>query len=176
MLVLKMPAAAILPFSMRTTPGSPTSCGLQLVQMQKNNWPLSYTGYTHVNPEGQKLNEVGIPLRLSYHDLLKTNYIGCSTAIYDTKALSRVYMPNLRKRQDYGLWLRILKKNTYAYGINEPLTIYLIREDSLSSNERCSSAYNWQLYRHKEGPSVILSLYYFTHYTVRGQPHKPARR
>ena len=91
----------------------------QLAHMQNNNWALCYTGYTRINSTGDTLSEIGVPERLAYHDLLKTNYIGCSTAIYDTAVLSRVYAPDLRKRQDFGLWLRILKKTSYAYGINE---------------------------------------------------------
>ena len=39
---------------------------------------------------------------------LQGNVIGCLTAVYDRAAFGRVEMPTLRRRQDYGLWLRLL--------------------------------------------------------------------
>lgn len=44
-------------------------------------------------------------------------------------------MPEIRKRQDYGLWLNILKTGVIGYGIQQPLAIYRIRESSLSNKK-----------------------------------------
>ena len=61
--------------------------------------------------------------------------IGCLTVIYDTHKVGKVLMPPLRKRQDWGLWLMILKKCRTAYGMKEPLAIYRQRTDSISSKK-----------------------------------------
>ncbi len=140
----------------------------QIAEMKKKQWPLSYTAYTRFDSQGKLLNKVGVPQEVNYRQLLKTNYIGCSTAIYDTDIVGKVYMPELRKRQDYGLWLKILRSTSFAYGINESLTHYLVQEDSLSSQKRKAAAYNWQLYRNQENLSLLKSIYYFSHYVIRG--------
>lgn len=44
-------------------------------------------------------------------------------------------MPPLRKRQDWGLWLMILKKCRTAHGMKDPLAIYRQRTDSISSKQ-----------------------------------------
>jgi len=141
----------------------------QIKLMQVNNWPLSFTSYTRVNENGDIINEVGVPKTVSYRQLLKTNVIGCSTAIYDSKTIGKVHMPDMRKRQDFGLWLRILKVTPKGFGINgEPLTVYRVLQNSLSSNKSSTVGYNWHIYRHEEKLPLIASIYYFAHYALRG--------
>lgn len=141
----------------------------QLALMKRHKWPLSFTSYTRVTEDGAIINQVGVPETVTYRQLLKTNVIGCSTAMYDTAIVGKVHMPDMRRRQDFGLWLRILKITPNGYGINgEPLTVYRVMEKSLSSNKGQSATYNWHLYRHEEGLSLILSCYYFSHYALRG--------
>ena len=103
-----------------------------------------------------------------YSDLLKVCSIGCLTAIYDTQRVGKVYMPLIRKRQDLGLWLKILKLVKSAKGIDTPLAIYRIREDSISSNKLSAARYTWRLYRDVEGLRFIPALYYFSHYAFNG--------
>ena len=140
----------------------------QIKWMIEQQCPLSYTAYSRSTPEGALINWVGVPKKINYRELLKTNYIGCSTAIYDSKAIGKVYMPDIRRRQDYGLWLRILKLIPEARGINTPLTDYLVHDQSLSSNKKVSASYNWKIYRQIEGLSLLTSAYYFFQYAIRG--------
>lgn len=100
------------------------------------------------------------PLKISYKDILKSNYIGCLTAIYDTQKIGKIYMPLISKRQDYGLWLRILKKTDFAYGLDESLAIYRIMSNSVSSNKYKLLKYNYLLFREHEGLSSVKSFYY----------------
>ncbi len=44
-------------------------------------------------------------------------------------------MPDVRMRQDFGLWLRILAKTPVAHGLQDPLMDYTVRKDSLSANK-----------------------------------------
>ena len=54
--------------------------------------------------------------KLTYKKILKSNDIGCLTAIYNTEKLGKVFMPeNAIKREDYAAWLSILKKGIDAY-------------------------------------------------------------
>ena len=94
--------------------------------------------------------------------------IGCLTAIYDTEYFGKVTMPLIRKRQDLGLWLRLLKRSDYAYGLNEPLAQYRVRADSISANKANAAKFTWRLYREVEGLNLVKASYYFSHYAVSG--------
>ncbi len=90
---------------------------------------------------------ISAPKTVNYAQLLKNNTIGCLTAIYNSEKLGKMLMPEIRKRQDYGLWLNILKTGVIGYGIQQPLAIYRIRESSLSNKKTNVLKYNWILLR-----------------------------
>lgn len=136
--------------------------------LRENNRSVCFSAYKKIDEAGVDIGDVGVPSRVTYAELLKTNVIGCSTVIYDTHFFGKVEMPLIRKRQDYGLWLRLLKKVDYADGLSERLVRYRVRAGSISSNKANTSTYNWRLYRQVEGLSLLKSTYYFLHYAVRG--------
>jgi glycosyltransferase involved in cell wall biosynthesis len=140
----------------------------QLSFMQKHGVAFSYTAYEKLDCTGSVVGNVNIPPKVSYKDLLKVCSIGCLTAMYDTEKIGKIYMPLIRKRQDLGLWLRILKSTPYAYGLNEVLAQYHLRKDSISADKRTASTYTWRLYRDVEGLSFLVAAYYFTHYAFNG--------
>lgn len=140
----------------------------QLAFMESNNIAFSYSAYDLIDEEGSDLGHFSVPEKQSYKDLLKTCPIGCLTAIYDTKILGKVTMPLILKRQDYGLWLKLLKQIEYAYGLNETLAVYRIRKNSISSNKFKAAQYQWKIYRDVEKLGLFKSVYYFLHYAVNG--------
>lgn len=146
----------------------PTKLEEQLKFMQDNGYAFSYTAYNKVNSNGDILSEMGVPYKLQYSDLLKKCEIGCLTAMYDTSKLGKIYMPSIRKRQDLGLWLKILKNTPYAYGLNKVLASYTLRNDSISSNKRQAAAYTWRLYRDVEQLPLYKAIYYFSYYAING--------
>ena len=140
---------------------NPEKLKKQLAFMAQNNCDLTYTNYETMNENGESLNSiVTSPKKLDYKQLLKSNKIGCLSAMYDTKKIGKIYMPLIKKRQDYGLWLRILKKVDYAYNVNEVLGTYRIMSNSVSSNKLDLLKYNYALFREHEKFSAIKSLYY----------------
>jgi teichuronic acid biosynthesis glycosyltransferase TuaG len=140
----------------------------QLAFMQANNYPFTYAAYDKIDENGQVFGHLGVPRRVSYSDLLKTCSIGCLTSMYDTQYFGKVYMPNILKRQDFGLWLELLKRTKYAYGLNERLAQYRVRSNSISSNKLSAAQYTWRLYRDVEKLNFLKSSYYFSHYALRG--------
>jgi glycosyltransferase involved in cell wall biosynthesis len=140
----------------------------QIKFMNNKGAVLSYTAYQKIDEQGNPGGVVHVPLRVSYTDTLKSNRIGCSTAIYDAEKLGKLYMPDIRRRQDQGLWLKILKKGYAAYGIDEPLTFYRVRQDSISGNKIKTLKDQWRIYREIEQLSLLKSIYYFMHYAYNG--------
>lgn len=140
----------------------------QLQFMQSRDIAFSFAGYQKIDEEDVVLGTVRVPSRQTYQDLLKNNTVGCLTAMYDSEKLGKVFMPLIRKRQDLGLWLRLLKMTPYAYGMPDVLAHYRIRKNSISSNKSNAARYTWRLYRDIEGLPLITASYYFTHYALNG--------
>ncbi|GGC06823.1 glycosyl transferase [Marinobacterium zhoushanense] len=140
----------------------------QVAFMVDNGYPFTFSAYERVSEKGQMLGNVGVPDKVHYRQLLKTCLIGCLTAMYDTQQLGKVYFPLISKRQDFGLWLQLLKRTEYAYGIDQVLAQYRVRTDSISANKASAASYTWKLYRDVEQLNLVESSYYFSHYAVRG--------
>ena len=140
----------------------------QLHFMKENNYELSFTSYVSIDElTGKILRHIKVPPRVDYKKLLKQNIIGCLTVIYDTERLGKVMMPNIIKRQDYALWLKLLKRVPYAYGLGESLAYYRVRDFSVSSNKIIASKYHWKVLRDIEKLPLYKAIYYFWWYTYK---------
>lgn len=135
---------------------------LQIAFMLKRDIAFSFSSYYSYNEQKKDRKTINSLPIITYKKLLSKNYIGCLTAVYSVEKLGKIYMPNILKRQDWALWLKITKNGNPAYGIKEPLANYTRRESSLSSNKLDLLKYNWQVYRDIEGLTLLQSLYYFT--------------
>nr|WP_067063831.1 glycosyltransferase family 2 protein [Mucilaginibacter sp. L294] len=126
----------------------------------KNNYTFVFSSYER---KDENLNDLYtdfiVPDKVSYSDLLRTCPISCLTAFIWIEKIGKFYMPDIPKRQDYGLWLRILKHVKYAYGIKTPLAVYRIRKGSLSRNKFLAIWYVWQVYINVEKLNFFYSLY-----------------
>ncbi|OEY71866.1 glycosyltransferase family 2 protein [Salegentibacter salarius] len=134
-----------------------------------NNYEFVFASYKRLNEELQPLlNNFIVPEKVNYNQLLKACPIPCLTAFIDIRRIGKFYMPLMDKRQDWGLWLAILKEVDYAYGIKEPLAIYRMRKNSVSRSKRNVIPYVWQIYRQVEGFNILQSSYYFMHWAFNG--------
>lgn len=138
----------------------------QLEFMRHNQAVFSFTAYDRVDLHNGLLSRVEVPRRVTYERLLKSCHIGCLTVIYDTAHFGKLHMPLMRKRQDYGLWLHLLKKTDCAHGLQEVLARYRVRQQSLSSNKFRTAKYTWRVYRELEGFGALKSHYLFIRYIL----------
>lgn len=134
-----------------------------------NNYEFVFSSYKRFDENLQPLiADFIVPEKVNYKQLLKACPIPCLTAFIDIRRIGKFYMPIMSKRQDWGLWLSILKEVDYAYGIQEPMAIYRMRKDSISRSKRKLIPYVWKIYRDVEGLSVLKSSYYFMHWALNG--------
>jgi len=136
----------------------------QVQFMLDRNFALTYTQYIKVDSNMSFLGAIHPPLNVSYSNLLKSNVIGCLTAMYDTKLLGKVFMPTIRKRQDMALWLKILERIDYAWCLPEELAYYMVGHDSLSSNKMKIITTQWRFYRQYLHFNILKSAWYFSFY------------
>ncbi|MGW4509236.1 glycosyltransferase family 2 protein [Streptomyces sp. NPDC004436] len=145
----------------------PTKLEKQLAFAATARTPLTFTSYFKMaaDYEGEAVGfvpngrVVWAPARVDYRAMLAHDYIGALTAMYDRNALGTRLMPDMAKRQDYALWLSIMRTGIEARAVREPLAVYRAqRAGSLSSNKLGLVPFNWALYREHEHLSVPRSV------------------
>jgi glycosyltransferase involved in cell wall biosynthesis len=137
----------------------------QLSFMKTNRYAFTCTSY-------EKINELGVSLHKIIKSKTKTDYngvllscpVGNSTVIYNVEKLGKFVVPNIRKRNDDALWLQILKKEKYIYGLPDVLMKYRVRTNSISSNKISLVKYHWKLYREIEQLSVPRSIFHICYW------------
>ncbi len=131
----------------------------QLKFMRENDVDVSYSSYERIDENGERRKEVveALPF-LKYEKLLKSNYVGNLTGIYNCKKLGKIYGPEVKKRQDWGLWLNAVKKADTARSIKAPLALYRLRKSSISGNKLEMLKYNFNIYHKVLGFSFLKSL------------------
>ena len=106
---------------------------------QHNDTPMCCAAYRRVEPSGRVII-VTPPRRITHRMLAFHNYVGCLTAIYDTtRTGGKVYMPTIRRRQDWALWLRITTHFGPAAGLPDVLGTLHRESSSLTTNKWKSS-------------------------------------
>lgn len=140
----------------------PTKLEEQISFMEKKKCALSCTSYVVCDFEDREMGIVIAPECITLEMMKRDNKIGCLTAIYDTKLLGgKFYMPELRKRQDWALFLTILIKSQPAYAITKPLAYYRRHNNSVSSNKLSLVRYNIKVYETVLHYSKLKSYFYF---------------
>lgn len=138
----------------------------QIGFMEENDYGFTCTSYTKIDEQGQYLNRtiVAQPKR-DYDGVLKT-CPGNSTVIYNAEKLGKFKIPDIKKRNDYVMWLQVIKKEKYLYGIVEPLGSHRIRTEGISSNKKSLVGYHWKVYREIENLSLLKSSYLIVYWVM----------
>jgi glycosyltransferase involved in cell wall biosynthesis len=146
----------------------PQKLELQIQIMENDLLSVTFTNYLHIDEHGNSLNKrIKAFSTLSYTKQLRNNYIGNLTGIYKASELGKIFAPNIRKRQDWAVWLEAIKRNNApAVGIQEDLASYRVRQDSISSNKFDLLKYNFNFYRVHLGYSWLKSLYCLTRFLI----------
>lgn len=148
----------------------PDKLSKQLSFMEQNEYVFTFGDYDVIDGQGKQLALFRPQLdSCTYQDVLRHNYIGCLTAIYNAQVLGKVFMPeNAIKREDLACWLAVLKKTERAYCLHEVLARYTVHANSVSSNKLKMMKYQWDTYRKVEHLSLVKSMYYLANWAVLG--------
>jgi len=132
----------------------------QIKFMLKEKIPISHTSYFLINEDGEKISIRNAKKNLFFNDLIKSCDIGLSTVMVKTSFLKKnnLYFPSLSTKEDYVLWLRLIKISKVIKGFNPTLTYYRKRKNSLSSNLIISLANGYKVYRYHLKSGILESL------------------
>jgi len=119
----------------------------QISFMNSNNYFFTYTYYEVFD------NSAGTQVMLKCPSIINRNImafscpIGALTVIYNKKKLGNIFSADIKKRNDYALWLEILNKSNKAFCLKESLAKYRKSNKGLSGSGSYFSnlVYYWKV-------------------------------
>ena len=107
----------------------------QIDFMQENQLYCSHTSYNIINENGTVIGERIAKTFKNYKELLKSCDIGLSTVIIERRIFSEnCQFPNIKTKEDFVLWLKILKEKNIFGSLDKKLTYWRRSKNSLSSS------------------------------------------
>ena len=136
----------------------PTKLEEQIGFMKNNGYDFSYTKYSQVNEETKPLGKtITGPKRISKSRMFCYCYPGCLTVMYNAEKIGLIQIPDLKKRNDDAMWLKVVKKSP-CYLLEKDLAKYRIRSGSISNVKKTSLIkYQYDVFRKSEGFGKIKS-------------------
>ena len=141
---------------------SPDKLEEQIKFMQKNGYHFSYTNYEEIDEFGNKTGvRVTGPRKVSKLGMYNYCWPGCLTVMYDSKKVGLVQIKDIKKNNDYAMWLKICKK-TDCYLLDKYLGQYRRgRTGSISTHDiKTMIGWHYKLWHEAEDRNIIMSLWY----------------
>jgi teichuronic acid biosynthesis glycosyltransferase TuaG len=134
----------------------------QINFMEKNNIEFSHTSYFIINAKNKIISSQLAKKKIVFQDLIASCDIGLSTVILKSNLLNKnkLLFPKIETKEDYILWLKIVKKIKTIKGLDTKLTYYRKTKGSLSSSKLISLINGYKVYRYYMNFGVIKSLIY----------------
>ena len=134
---------------------------LQINFMKKNNYLATHTSYEIIDTKNKVIGKRFASKLSDFNNLLSSCDIGLSTVILDKKILKKnIKFGKIKTKEDYVLWLRILKNNITFYSINKNLTQWRNVPKSLSSSFLQKIMDAFRVYNHYMGFNYLKSIYF----------------
>lgn len=133
----------------------------QILFMEKHNHSFSYTSYREIDEHG---NEIGIevtgPKRITKKDMYRYCWPGCLTVMYDAEKVGRIQIADIKKNNDYAMWLKVIKKAD-CYYFDKVLAYYRKRTGSIS-NQGYFKLLKWhfRLFKIADNKNSVLAFIY----------------
>lgn len=138
----------------------PTKLEEQIAFMAENNWAFSYTDYTEINENGTKNGTtVTGPGRITRLGMYRYCWPGCLTVMYDAEKVGLIQIGDIRKNNDYAMWLKVIKKaDCRRYG--KVLAKYRKRAGSISNHGYLKLIkWHYKLFREADGKGAVSSFF-----------------
>jgi teichuronic acid biosynthesis glycosyltransferase TuaG len=109
---------------------------IQIKFMQDNLFSFTFTYYEVIDEQNIYQKSYKGPRKVNLKIMRFANFVPCLTAVYDSKILGKVSQPEIKKRNDFALWLKILSldKDLYAYCL--PVVTAKYRENNYGLSSR----------------------------------------
>lgn len=131
----------------------------QISFMNNNGYHFSYTNYIEIdessNPNGKSVRG---PKRITKHGMYNYCWMGCLTVMYDAEKLGLIQIEDIKKNNDYAMWLKACKKAD-CYLLDETLAKYRRRSGSISRHSYIELIkWHYKLFNEAEKKNPVCSL------------------
>ena len=132
----------------------------QIKFMEDNNYYFSYTNYIEIdensNFNGRKITG---PQKITRIGMFNYCWPGCLTVMYDSKRIGLIQIEDIKKNNDYAMWLKVCKKAD-CYLLNEDLAMYRKRTGSISNHSyKTLIKWHYKLYKDAEKQNIVCSIF-----------------
>lgn len=137
----------------------------QIAFMKKNGYSFSYTNYEEIDVNGNKTGvRITGPKKITKRGMLNYCWPGCLTVMYDADRVGLIQIENIKKNNDYAMWLKISKK-VDCFLLDEYLGLYRKgRRGSVSTHSIITMIkWHYKLFRNVEKKGIVSS----TLHTIR---------
>ena len=137
----------------------PKKLEMQVPFMANNGYHFSYTMYREMDDDGVHTGVLCTgPKKVTKTLLFAYDYIGCLTVMYEREHVGLIQIPNLKRRNDYAMWLKVVKKCP-CYLLPELLAEYRVRSSGSVTNRKAGIRkiikHYYIMYRESEGMSPV---------------------
>lgn len=133
----------------------------QLFFMQKDNLTVSHSSYKIVDEDDNLIGKRKARDFYNIKDIIKSCDIGLSSVMLKKSIISKtIKFANLKTKEDFILWLKILKKGIQIHAIDNELMIWRKTKNSLSSSTFQKLLDGFKVYNKYMGYNFFISLYY----------------
>lgn len=147
----------------------PEKLAIQIPFMLNNEYYFTHTSYGYLDEVGNKIKStLHVSKKVDYLKLLKRTEISCLTAVYDAEKIGKWYMTEYSLKEDYALWLSILKSGISSYGIDKELAYYRQVTGSSTSKKYTLIWEHVSFLKNIEGLSTFKAIYYTSYWMVNG--------
>lgn len=141
----------------------------QIAALQNTNCDFCYSSYSYINGAGKEVGHPHIiPDSCTYEDLLKENFICCSSVVLRSELTQKYKMTSEFFHEDFVYWLELLKSGYSGIGCSQVLVKYRVSQKGRSYNKLSAAKNRWLIYRKYCKLDILSSLYYFSHYAFNG--------
>ena len=132
----------------------------QITFMKKNNFQVSHTSYKIISEEGAILNTRKSRYFNNYKNILTSCDIGLSSVLLKKELINDdIKFVSLKTKEDFVLWLKILKSGFEIGALEEPLMSWRKTKGSLSSSVFQKLKDGFKVYNYYMNYNLIKSLY-----------------
>lgn len=132
----------------------------QVAFMQEHGYAFTFTDYT-VRQNGKTLPYIFTgPKKIGKWKMFNYCYVSADTVMYDREQVGLVQIEDLKKNNDYAMWLQIVQRFP-CYRLAENLACYVRHDGSISSGSKLKLIkHHYILFRKglKKGPVVSVLL------------------
>lgn len=107
----------------------------QIKIMLNKKADLTYSSYKVIDEKDRKISEREVSKHITYDRLIKSCEIGLSTVMVRSNILKKFKFPPIKTQEDFGLWLKLLRKGYKFIPIKRVYSSWRMNYNSLSSNK-----------------------------------------